>query len=118
MRPHEIAEQVVAASLADGTVAIVTGTASVNTRWARNALTTNGHSDTLDVTAITVDRSGSGARVASLTLPAAGLDPAALSAAALAAARRSAPAWDAQPLVAPGSSSPRHWQDPPAQVLG
>ena len=54
MRCHEAAEAVLAASRAQQTMVLVTSAATVNTRWAGNELTTNGHTTTTDVTVIAV----------------------------------------------------------------
>jgi predicted Zn-dependent protease len=99
MRCHEAAEAVLSASRAQHTMVIVTSAATVNTRWAGNELTTNGHTTTADATVIAVHEGPDGLQVGSLTRPVADLDPVEVSAAALASAQRAAPAGDAAPLV-------------------
>jgi len=119
MRPHEIAERIVAAGSAIGaghTMALVTSTASVNTRWARSALTTNGHVERIEVAVIAVHDGPAGPQVAAISRPADGLDPTELASAALAQARRSTPAWDAMPLPDASDAPPGPWSAPAGQL--
>lgn len=116
MRYADLAERVLAASRADHTIVIVAAASSVNTRWARNELTTNGHATTADVTVIAVQEGGRGPQVAALTRPAAQLDVAGLVEQALAAARRSGPAWDAAPLAHRPGAPAATWRDDAATV--
>ena len=116
MRYDELAERVLAASSADQTIVIVSAVSSVNTRWARNELTTNGHATSADVTVIAVHEGADGPRVAALTRPAPQLDATSFAEAALAAARRNAPAWDAAPLAAGQSGPSAGWHDDESTV--
>lgn len=112
--PHEIVERLLSLSRASHTQVIVNSTAAVNTRWARNALTTNGDTTGTDVTLIAIEDGPAGPRVASLTRPAADLDLAAFAEQARQQARAAAPAWDAQPLPASSDAGCGAWRDPAA----
>jgi predicted Zn-dependent protease len=102
----ELAERVLAASQATATVVLVTHTSSVNVRWAANEGTTNGDTETGEVTCIAIQDGPSGPQAAGLTRPAADLDVRALAQDAAAAARAAGPSWDAAPLVAGAPAAP------------
>ena len=116
MRCHEVAEAVLGASRAQQTIVLVASASTVNTRWAGNELTTNGHTTTTDATVIAVHEGRDGPQVGALTRPVAGLDPAAVAAEALAAARRAAPAWDAAPLAVGSPVAGSDWTGRAAEV--
>ena len=52
MTPQELVERALAASTTDGCVVIANDAATTNLRWANNTLTTNGATQTVDVTVI------------------------------------------------------------------
>lgn len=114
MLAHEAAEAVLAASRADQTLVLVSAEASVNTRWANNELTTNGHATSSDATVIAVHEGPAGPQVGALSRPLPGLDPAEVADRALAAARNAAPAADAAPLADQRVSA--DWAGAPAEV--
>lgn len=116
MRPHEMAEAVLDASRADATMVVTTSSSTVHTRWARNELTTNGHTAGCEVTIIAVHHGPGGPQIASVTRPAAGLDVQDFAAQALARARSGTPAWDAQPLPRTSSAPDGPWSGPAAEV--
>ncbi|MFE9094879.1 metallopeptidase TldD-related protein [Streptomyces sp. NPDC007264] len=99
-KPHEIVEQALALSRADGCVVIADEHSTANLRWAGNALTTNGvtRGRTLTVVATVDGAQGTASGVVSRSAVTADeLEP--LVRAAEAAARSAGPAEDAQPLV-------------------
>ena len=110
--PHELVERALAASTADDCVVIAEETSSANLRWANNTLTTNGVSEWLSVTVISLVDGGAGRAAAALTRDVSQW-PAiqALVADADAAARRAGPADDAAPLVTAGAD--QDWHEPP-----
>lgn len=115
-KPHEIVEQALALSTADGCVVIADEESSANLRWAGNALTTNGvtRGRTLTVIATVDGAEGTASGVVSRSaVTAADLEP--LVRAAEAAARGAGPAEDAQPLVTGGEASPG-FTDAPAET--
>lgn len=104
--PHEIVEQALALSQADGTVVIAEEYSTANLRWANNALTTNGVTRGRQLTVIAL--AGGGAGISSGVVSQTGvtdrdLEP--LVRAAAEAARRSPAAEDAQPLVTDGPAA-------------
>ncbi|MES4891976.1 TldD/PmbA family protein [Streptomyces sp. NPDC096012] len=106
-KPHEVVEQALALSRADGCVVIADEHSTANLRWAGNALTTNGvtRGRTLTVIATVDGREGTASGVVSRSAVTADeLEP--LVRAAEAAARGAGPAEDAQPLVRGVPESP------------
>ncbi|MGW7461012.1 metallopeptidase TldD-related protein [Streptomyces sp. NPDC054797] len=106
-KPHEIVEQALELSTADGCVVIADEESTANLRWAGNALTTNGvtRGRTLTVIATVDGKEGTASGVVSRSaVTAADLEP--LVRAAEAAARGAGPAEDAQPLVTGTPHSP------------
>lgn len=106
-RPHEVVEQALALSRADGCVVIADEHSTANLRWAGNALTTNGvtRGRTLTVIATVDGKEGTASGVVSRSaVTAAELEP--LVRAAEAAAHGAGPAEDAQPLVSGVPQSP------------
>ncbi|MFC9928307.1 metallopeptidase TldD-related protein [Streptomyces sp. NPDC127190] len=106
-KPHEIVEQALALSRADGCVVIADEHSTANLRWAGNALTTNGvtRGRTLTVIATVDGKEGTASGVVSRSaVTAEELEP--LVRAAEAAARGAGPAEDAQPLVSGVPQSP------------
>jgi predicted Zn-dependent protease len=114
--PHEIVEQALQLSRADGCVVIAEETSSANLRWAANALTTNGvtRGRTLTVIATVDGAQGTASGVVSRSAVTAD-ELRSLVEAAEAAARAAGPAEDARPLVAGGPPSP-DFTEPPAET--
>lgn len=115
-QPHEVVEQALALSRADGCVVIADEYSTANLRWAGNALTTNGVTRGRSLTVIaTVDgKEGAASGVVSRSAVTAGeLEP--LVRAAEAAARGAGPAEDAQPLVGGVPEAP-DFTDAPAET--
>ncbi|MEU4731323.1 metallopeptidase TldD-related protein [Streptomyces sp. NPDC023588] len=115
-KPHEIVEQALELSTADGCVVIADEESTANLRWAGNALTTNGvtRGRTLTVIATVDGKEGTASGVVSRSaVTAADLEP--LVRAAEAAARGAGPAEDAQPLVTGTPHSP-DFTDAPAET--
>ncbi|MGW2490819.1 metallopeptidase TldD-related protein [Streptomyces sp. NPDC001606] len=112
-KPHEIVEQALALSRADGCVVIADEHSTANLRWAGNALTTNGvtRGRTLTVIATVDGKEGTASGVVSRSaVTAEELEP--LVRAAEAAARGAGPAEDAQPLVSGVPQSPDFTEAP------
>ncbi|MCC5479366.1 metallopeptidase TldD-related protein [Streptomyces sp. NPDC059680] len=115
-KPHEIVEQALAMSRADGCVVIADEHSTANLRWAGNALTTNGvtRGRTLTVIATVDGKEGTASGVVSRSaVTAQELEP--LVRAAETAARGAGPAEDAQPLVGDVPQSP-DFTDAPAET--
>jgi predicted Zn-dependent protease len=115
LSPQEIVERALAASTTDGCVVIANDTAATNLRWANNTLTTNGVTQTVDVTVIATVNGSDGVRAASASRNA--IDPDnidALLAEAEADARASAVSDDAADLLS-GPTSP-DWDDSPVDA--
>ncbi|MCL3993330.1 TldD/PmbA family protein [Streptomyces lavenduligriseus] len=115
-KPHEIVEQALALSRADGCVVIADEHSTANLRWAGNALTTNGmtRGRTLTVIATVDGAEGTASGVVSRSaVTAEELEP--LVRAAEAAARGAGPAEDARPLVGGVPQSP-DFTDAPAET--
>ncbi|CAM5520087.1 TldD/PmbA family protein OS=Streptomyces alboniger OX=132473 GN=CP975_07595 PE=4 SV=1 [Streptomyces alboniger] len=115
-KPHEIVEQALDLSRADGCVVIADEQSTANLRWAGNALTTNGvtRGRTLTVIATVDGQEGTASGVVSRSaVTAAELEP--LVRAAEAAARGAGPAEDARPLVTGVPNSP-DFQDAPGET--
>ncbi|TGZ18899.1 peptidase [Streptomyces sp. S816] len=115
-KPHEIVEQALALSRADGCLVIADETSTANLRWAGNALTTNGVTRGRSLTVIaTVDgqRGTASGVVSRSAVTADELEP--LVRAAEAAARGAGPAEDARPLVTDVAAAPG-FTDAPAET--
>ncbi|MEU3411038.1 metallopeptidase TldD-related protein [Streptomyces sp. NPDC006658] len=115
-KPHEIVEQALALSRADGCVVIADEHSTANLRWAGNALTTNGvtRGRTLTVIATVDGKEGTASGVVSRSaVTAEELEP--LVRAAEAAARGAGPAEDARPLVG-GVPQSADFTDAPAET--
>jgi predicted Zn-dependent protease len=113
--PQELVEQALDASTTNGCIAIVTNSATANLRWANNTLTTNGVSETVDLTVIATVDGSDGVRAGAVSRSGATTaDVADVVAAAEATARASVTADDAADLV-PGRESPG-WADGPVDV--
>ncbi|ANP54237.1 putative Zn-dependent protease [Streptomyces griseochromogenes] len=115
-KPHEVVEQALALSRADGCVVIADEHSTANLRWAGNALTTNGvtRGRTLTVIATVDGKEGTASGVVSRSaVTAEELEP--LVRAAEAAARGAGPAEDAQPLVSGVPEAP-DFTDAPAET--
>jgi predicted Zn-dependent protease len=105
MRPQELVERALAASTTDGCVVIANNKADTNLRWANNTLTTNGVTQTVDVTVVATAHSADGVRSASVSRNVSDADSVtSLVAEAEANARASSIADDAADLIAGGSS--------------
>ncbi|MEU5399224.1 metallopeptidase TldD-related protein [Streptomyces sp. NPDC005963] len=115
-KPYEIVERALELSSTDGCMVIADEQSSANLRWAGNALTTNGvtRGRTLTVIATADGARGTASGVVSRSAVTADeLEP--LVRAAEAAARKSDPAEDAQPLV--GDAEPTAgFRDAPAET--
>jgi predicted Zn-dependent protease len=106
LSPQEIVDRALAASTTDGCIVIANDTASTNLRWANNTLTTNGVTQTVDVTVVATVNGADGVQAASASRNAIDADSVVgLVAEAEANARGSAVADDAADLIA-GDSSP------------
>jgi len=115
LSPQELVETALAASTTDGCVVLASNDASTNLRWANNTLTTNGVTETIEVTVIATVNGADGVRAASISRDGAAADGVvSLVAEAEAAARGSAVADDAAELI-PGRSSP-DWDTPPVDA--
>jgi predicted Zn-dependent protease len=98
--PHELVEQGLQATTADGCVVLVGASTSANLRWANNTLTTNGLMQGAQVTVISTVDGAQGVAAGSVTRSAATSDDVrSIVAAADAAARAAGPAEDAAPLI-------------------
>ncbi|HEX3706368.1 MAG TPA: metallopeptidase TldD-related protein [Mycobacteriales bacterium] len=103
--PQEAIERALAASSTDGCVAIASNTASTNLRWANNTLTTNGVTETLDLTVVATVNGTDGTRAASVSRNVTSADHVdVLVREAEEAARASTAADDAAPLLQGASS--------------
>ncbi len=119
--PQELVERALDASTTDGCIVIASNDASTNLRWANNTLTTNGVTESVEVTVIATVAGADGIRAASVSRDSADLDQVvALVAEAEAAARASTVADDAAELI-PGRTS-ADWDaspvDAPVAALG
>ncbi len=113
--PQEAVERALATSKADGCVVIATNAAATNLRWANNTLTTNGVTETLDVTVIATINDADGTKAASVSRNVISSDQVeALAREAEATARTSSVADDAAPLIEAASSA--DWDDAPADA--
>ncbi len=112
---QEIAERALSLSRADGCLVLVEEATSVNTRWAANALTTNGLTRHRSLTVIsTVGATGG---VAAGVVSSSRVDDAAVAdivAESLAAARSNSPAEDALPLLS--GTQAEDWHLPPGET--
>ncbi len=109
--PQSLVEQALAATTADDCIVIVKDHTSANLRWANNTLTTNGVMHGVSVTVISFIGAATGSVTGSATTQAQVTD---LVNAADAAARASAPADDANPLVTPADApASADWDDAP-----
>jgi predicted Zn-dependent protease len=115
-RPQDLVESALALSKADGCVAIVDESSTVNLRWANNTLTTNGatRSRQLTVIATVGQASGTAAGVVSRSGVSSGSVEEVVRAAEK-VARGSTLAEDAQPLVS-GEGPAARWEEPPAET--
>jgi predicted Zn-dependent protease len=121
LAPQEAVERALAASQADDCVVIATHDASTNLRWANNTLTTNGVTQTLDVTVVAIVNDSVGTKAAAVSRNVTGRDEVeALAREAAESARTAAPAEDAAPLIEAPSSP--DWNaapvDAPVAALG
>ena len=106
---QETIERVLRLSNADGCIVIGRRVATVNIRWAHNTVTTNGDTDEVQLSVISIV----GRRVASVTrthFPSERLEEIVRDSEAACARRPEAP--DYMPLV-DGSGEPASWNDPP-----
>ena len=103
--PQQLAQAIIDASPARDTIVLVRQTSTVNCRWARNTLTTNGDSEVIEVIVTAISDGPSGPRCATLARPADRIDPTAIAVEAHALARRAVPASDAAPLISPTPAS-------------
>jgi predicted Zn-dependent protease len=105
LSPQELVERALAASTTDGCIALAGSESTANLRWANNTLTTNGVSQSLELTVIAINGGSDGTRAASVSRVVTDSDGvASLVAEAEAAARDTVVADDAAELVAAASS--------------
>jgi predicted Zn-dependent protease len=115
LTPQQIIERGLDAATTDGCIVLATNEASANLRWANNTLTTNGVTETVEVTVIATVDGSDGVRAASISRDSDRADAVtALVAEAEAAARESSVADDAAPLI-PGRTS-ADWDDAAADA--
>jgi predicted Zn-dependent protease len=115
LSPQEAVDRAIAASEANGCIAIASYDASTNLRWANNTLTTNGMTETLALSVVSTVDGADGKRAASVSRNVTSVDDVlALVGEADNAARASSVADDAAPLV-DGDSSP-DWDTAPADA--
>jgi predicted Zn-dependent protease len=111
LKAQELVERALAASSTEGCVVIANDNASTNLRWANNTLTTNGVTQTVDLTVIATVAGSDGVRAASASRNVSTADSVvALLAEAEASARSSALADDAAELISGGESP--DWAEP------
>ena len=114
--PQEVAERALAASASDGCVVVVREATTVNLRWAGNTLTTNGLMRTRELSVVATVDGAEGTSVGVVSTNRIDHDVIERTVAlAEAAARRTGPAEDAQPLVLGGPASST-WSDAPADT--
>ena len=119
LTPQQVAEQALSGSDARDTIVIVSAMSTLNTRWARNRLTSNGDSRTVDLTVAAIVATPEGLACTTLSQPAAASAPAAFARQAASRARSAAPAPDAAPLPAPPRAPgtlEACWDDDPVEV--
>jgi predicted Zn-dependent protease len=107
LSPQETVERALAAAKSDDCVVIAEETSAANLRWAGNTLTTNGVSQSRQLTVIAIDRRGDGA--AAGVVSRAGVGPGQIEDVvreAEHAAAESTPAEDAGELVGPAQAGP------------
>jgi predicted Zn-dependent protease len=107
LSPQETVERALAAAKSDDCVVIAEETSAANLRWAGNTLTTNGVSQSRQLTVIAIDRRGDGA--AAGVVSRAGVGPGQIEDVvreAEHAAAESTPAEDAGELIGPGHAGP------------
>lgn len=112
----DLIEQVLAASPAADTVVLQTHSAATNVRWANSELTTNGQTETSEITVIAFHESAAGVSTGSVTQSAADLDPRELAHRAHAVAVAATPAWDAMPLPTATAAPTGDWTAPTPTV--
>jgi predicted Zn-dependent protease len=117
--PQEAVERALAAAKADDCVVIADESSSANLRWAGNTLTTNGVSQSRQLTVIAIHRGDDQARVGVVSRAGVRDDQIAdIVAEAEASAADASPAEDAQPLVSAtaAASTGAGWHEPPART--
>jgi len=113
--PQEMVERALELSKADGCIVIADETTSANLRWANNTLTTNGVTQSRQLTVIATVGTGTGTAAGVVSRSGVDLDSLeALVRSAEETARGSMLAEDAQPLIGPASSPT--WSAPPAET--
>jgi predicted Zn-dependent protease len=111
LRPQELVERALAASTTAGCIALANETATTNLRWANNTLTTNGVTQTVDLTVIATVEGSDGVRAASVSRNVSDADGVtSLVAEAEANAQGSSVADDAAELISGGTSG--EWDEP------
>jgi predicted Zn-dependent protease len=115
LNPQEAVERALAASGADGCMAIASNDATTNLRWANNTLTTNGVTEILSLSVVSTINGSEGTRAASVSRNVISADDVeALVREADATARTSAIADDAAPLIDGATAS--DWDEAPADA--
>jgi predicted Zn-dependent protease len=114
--PQEMVERALALSKAEGCVAILDESSTVNLRWANNTLTTNGVTRNRQLTVIATVGGATGTSAGVVSRSAVTEDSLEqVVRAAEDAARDSTPAEDAQPLIN-GEGPTTGWDAPPAET--
>ena len=122
VEPQEIVERALAAARCDDCVVIAEETSTANLRWAGNTLTTNGVSQSRQLTVIAIDRRADGA--AAGVISRAGVRPDQVEEVVREAEREAAdgtPAEDEAQLPGPGQAGPfgqeeSGWDSPPSRT--
>src|SRR2546430_17726252 len=114
--PQDLVEQALAASDADGCIAIVDETSSANVRWAANTMTTNGATRTRQLVVISTVNGATGTSAGVVARSTSGSDDViGVVRRAEAAARENLPAEDAMPLIEESVTS-TGWDQPSPQT--
>ncbi len=117
MSPQETVERALAAAEGGDCVVIAEEASTANLRWAGNTLTTNGVSQTRQLTVIAVDKRADGVRAGVVSR--AGVRDDQIEDVVRAAAKAAAdgtPAKDAGDLLGAGAADPGSWDEPSART--
>ncbi len=117
MSPQETVERALAAAEGGDCVVIAEEASTANLRWAGNTLTTNGVSQTRQLTVIAVDKRADGVRAGVVSR--AGVRDDQIEDVVRAAAKAAAdgtPAKDAADLLGAGAADPGSWDEPSART--
>jgi len=117
MSPQETVERALAAANGGDCVVIAEEASTANLRWAGNTLTTNGVSQTRQLTVIAVDKRADGVRAGVVSR--AGVRDDQIEEVVRAAAKAAAdgtPAKDAGDLLGASAADPGSWEEPPGRT--